>query len=104
MLGDDVLVNADDVGEEGQGLYLCAHEVNEDFLVKAGRCTMLRTWLKGYCRHDQRNEIRDILMDVLLVDLVHENDDYRKLLQDFQRKHGFWNEIVLEFKKIKMNI
>lgn len=77
------LIYSNNVGQEREGLDLCGHKVNVNFFVKRRvhseeqtlrmvddcllKLPVLRSWLKSDGQHDERNEFRDILMDIVLV-------------------------------------
>ena len=74
----------DCVSQEGERLDLCAHEVNKKFFVEVLKRPKLSTRLQSDCVEDCRQESHNRLMNILLVKLVHEDEDDRQLLKDFK--------------------
>ena len=79
-----LLIDSDDVGQEGERLDLRAHEIDEDLLVEVlvGELSLRR--LERDRVHDQRDKLGNLLMNELLVKLVHQHHDNRELLKDLK--------------------
>ena len=79
-LCENTLVQSNDVGQKRKRFDLRTHKVHKNLTIKHLVATMLITWLKSYGFHDQWNEFRDLLMNVLFVQLIHQNHNYRQFL------------------------
>ena len=64
---DNLLVQAYDVGQEGQGFNLGAHEVNKHFSVEVLMESLNLIGLKCDGCHDKRDKFRHLLVHVLFV-------------------------------------
>jgi hypothetical protein len=60
-----LLVDPDDVSQEGKGFDLSSHEVDENLLVEVFVLPLLRRRLQRYGVHDQRNELGHLLHPML---------------------------------------
>ena len=88
------MVNSDDVGEEGERFNLSAHKIDKDLLVEILVLPLRHRRLQRDRVHDQRNELRHLLVDKLLVQLVHQDDDDGQLLQHLEAQHRLGDEVV----------
>ena len=61
-------------------LDLCSHEVYKYFTIEVLVMTLWVIGLQGNCSHDQWDEFRHLLMNVLFVKLIHQHNNYRQFL------------------------
>ena len=90
------LVDSNDISEKGQRLDLCGDEVNKHLLVKGGVGALGYGGLQHDGVHDEGDELSHLVVDVLLVQLVHQHHDDRQLSQHLQGHHRLRDQVVLE--------
>lgn len=83
MYDDVFLEKPNDVRKKRQRLDLSAHEVDENFPVESGRIAMNLRRLKSDCGHDEWNKVGYLLVNELLVNLIHEDNNDGQLLENF---------------------
>ena len=67
MNTDDFLIKPNDICQKGKSFDLCAHKIDENFSIKIFMESLSFAWLQGNGFHDQRNEFRNFLMDILFM-------------------------------------
>ena len=67
MNTNDFLVKPDNISQKGKSFDLCAHKIYENFSIKIFVVSLSLAWLQSYGFHDQRNEFRNFLVNILFV-------------------------------------